>query len=189
MSSICITLLSIYQQKCFFPHFDVHLTSIFSVKDLIPHENTFWNCCFAEDDLLLPVSLQWKTDIFSLPVLLTTPSCYPALPLRDVPPAQPLKLDAFFQARFALRLWVIAIALLHFNRRYNLQATIFPNTKKLTSTLIQSFRCDNEGIGPKSVRLHKELQDFNNVSRATLEAELVILGNWLLKHFCCVLIL
>lgn len=115
--------------------------------------------------------------IFSLPLLLTTPSCYLALPLRDVPPAQPLKLDAFFQARFALRLWVIAMALLHFNRRYNLQATIFPNTKTLTSTLIQSFRCDNEGIGPKSVRLHKELQDFNNVSRATLEAEFVILGN------------
>lgn len=73
------------------------------------------------------------------------PSCYLAMPLRDVPASQALKLVVLFQARFALRLWVIAKAVLHFNRWYNLQVPIFPNTKTLVSP-IQAFRCDNEGI-------------------------------------------
>lgn len=57
------------------------------------------------------------------------PPCYLAMPLRDAPASQPLKLVALFQARFALRLWVIAIAVLHFNRRYNLQVPIFSAQK------------------------------------------------------------
>lgn len=61
-------------------------------------------------------------------------SCYLAVPLRDAPASQPLKLVALFQARFALRLWVIAIAVLHFNQRYNLQVSIFPNTETLISS-------------------------------------------------------
>lgn len=62
------------------------------------------------------------------------PSCYLAVPHRDAPASQPLKLVALFQARFVLRLWVIAIAVLHFNRWNNLQVPIFPNSETLISS-------------------------------------------------------
>ena len=58
-------------------------------------------------------------------------ACYQLLPLWDMPGCQPLKLAALFQARFVLWLWVIAIAVLHFNQPYNLQAPIFLNTTTL----------------------------------------------------------
>lgn len=75
----------------------------------------------------------FKKIFFFLPLPLMMPSCYLAMPLRDAPASQALKLVALFQARFALRLWVIAKAVLHFNRWYNLQVPIFPNTKTLIS--------------------------------------------------------
>ncbi len=91
--------------------------------------------CLAGGAPLLTIS-QWrkiKKNSFSLTLPLMMPSCYLAVPLRDAPASQSLKLVALFQARFALRLWVIAIAVLHFNRRYNLQVPIFPNKKTLIS--------------------------------------------------------
>lgn len=75
----------------------------------------------------------FKEISFSLPLPLMMLSCYLSVPPSDAPASQPLKLVALFQARFALRLWVIAMAVLHFNRRYNLQVPIFPNTKTLIS--------------------------------------------------------